>query len=98
MKKIMTGNLTVIMTATMVGATPVSAAKTEVNDLAKIVAKAKSIQEGEWDSSLGPYDINGTTEYRYILSHDGNRNEVSFRLVEIGGLDSLATDLASVLK
>ena len=97
MKKIFGIILTVIMTAFMVGAVPVSAAGKEANNLAQVVMKAKAIQRGEWDSSLGPYSVNGVTEYRYILSHDGNRNEVTFRLVRCGGLDQLAADLASVL-
>ena len=97
MKKMIITILTAIMAANMIGSVPVSAEEKEVNDLAHIVRKAIAIQNGEWDSSLGPYDINKKTEYRYILSHDGNRDEVNFKLVPVGGLDQLAKDLASVL-
>lgn len=97
MKKVFIMLVSAIMAATMIGFAPVSAEEKEVNDLAHIVRKAIAIQNGEWDSSLGPYDINGKTEYRYILSHDGNRDEVNFKLVRVGGLDQLTKDLASVL-
>lgn len=97
MKKIIMLIVSAIVAVNMIGFVPVSAEAKEVNDLAHIVRKAIAIQNGEWDSSLGPYDINGKTEYRYILSHDGNRDEVNFKLVPVGGLDQLAKDLASVL-
>lgn len=97
MKKIIILIVSAIVAVNMIATVHVSAEEKEVNDLAHIVGKAIAIQNGEWDSSLGPYDINGKTEYRYILSHDGNRDEVNFKLVPVGGLDQLAKDLASVL-
>lgn len=99
MKKFMIYVLTAVMAAimTVIALDVTSAKATEPTGVAVIVAKAKSIQKGEWDSSLGPYtEPNGRTNYRYVLVR-GDGDNVTFELLAVGGLESLGEALARAL-
>ena len=100
MKKIAIYIITVVLTAiSTVLALDVTGAKaTEPpTGIAAVVAKAKEIQNGSWDSSLGPYtEPNGRTNYRYLLVR-GDGSDVTFELLAVGGLESLGEALAKAL-
>lgn len=100
MKKIAVYFITAVMAACMtVLALNVTSAKAteEPVGVAAIVAKAREIQDGTWDSSLGPYkEPNGRTNYRYLLVR-GDDSDVTFELLAVGGLESLGEALAKAL-
>lgn len=100
MKKAMIYIITVVLTAiSTVCALNVTSAKAteEPVGVAAIVAKAREIQDGTWDSSLGPYEEpNGRTNYRYLLVR-GEGSDVTFELLAVGGLESLGEALAKAL-
>lgn len=100
MKKFMIYVLTAVLTAlgTVCALNATSAKAMEpITGMAAVVAKAKAIQEGIWDASLGPYkEPDGSLNYRYRLMRDGDG--VTFELLAIdGGIQSLASDLAKAL-
>ena len=100
MKKFALYILTAVMAAIMTVCTlhVISVEATEFTGIAAVVAKAKSIQNGEWDSSLGPYEEpNGQRNYRYLLVR-GEGSDVTFELLKIeGGIASLGDALAKAL-
>lgn len=101
MKKAMVYFVTAVMAAimTVCALNVISVEATEPpTGIATVVAKAKSIQNGEWDSSLGPYEEpNGQTNYRYLLVR-GEGSDVTFELLRIeGGIASLGEALAKAL-
>lgn len=100
MKKFMIYVLTVVLTAisTVLALDVISAKATEPpTGIAAVVAKAREIQDGTWDSSLGPYkEPNGQTNYRYLLVR-GDGDDITFELLAVGGLESLSQALAKAL-
>ena len=100
MKKVAIYFITAVMAAimTVLAFDVMDAKATEPpTGIAAVVAKAKEIQNGEWDSSLGPYkEPNGRTNYRYLLVR-GDGSDVTFELLEVGGLESLGDALAKAL-
>lgn len=100
MKKAMIYIITVVLTAigTVCALNITSAKATEPPmGIAEVVAKAREIQDGTWDSSLGPYkEPNGDLNYRYILVR-GEGSDVTFELLAVGGLESLSQALVKAL-
>ena len=99
MKKAMIYIITVVLTAisTVFAFNVMDAKATEpTTGIAAIVAKAREIQDGTWDSSLGPYKEPNGVNYRYLLVR-GEDNSIAFELLPIGGLESLSQALAKAL-
>lgn len=99
MKKAMIYIITVVLTAigTVCTLNVISVKATELTGVAAIVAEAREIQDGTWDSSLGPYkEPNGSLNYRYLLVR-GDGDDITFELLAVGGLESLSQALAKAL-
>lgn len=99
MKKFAVYILTAVMAAimTVCALNVIGVKATELTGVAAIVAKAREIQDGTWDSSLGPYkEPNGDLNYRYLLVR-GDGDDVTFELLAVGGLESLSQALAKAL-
>lgn len=100
MKKLTVYFVTAVMAACMtVLALDVTSAKAmePPTGIAAVVAKAREIQDGTWDSSLGPYkEPNGDLNYRYLLVR-GDGDDITFELLAVGGLESLSQALAKAL-